>query len=312
MDQDLLQSFLAHNGVEQGYLASLRGGELVVAKTHVQEARVWIKSGKLISLVKHTRYEHCLEHTHEFVEMVYMLSGESTHIVNGAKVVLRAGELLILNQHARQEILPCGEDDVAINFVILPEFFRATLGIMGDEDSTLRKFLFGCLQNENQAGGFLHFKVTDVLVIQNVIENLLWALANDMPNKRSINQYTMGVLFLHLLNHTDKASSGSKKDDLTLKILQYVEERYADGTLEELARILDYNVRWLSTNISRLTGHSYTQLQQQKRLKQAKFLLKTTSLPIAEIARQLGYSDTSHFHRLFRECTGCTPKEFRN
>ena len=38
-------------------------------------------------------------------------------------MVLQEGDLLFLNQNAVQEILPAGKDDIAVNFIVLPEFF---------------------------------------------------------------------------------------------------------------------------------------------------------------------------------------------
>lgn len=51
-----------------------------------------------------------------------MCQGTTTHILNGSKVILEAGDLLFLNQNAEQEILPAGEQDIAVNFIVLPEF----------------------------------------------------------------------------------------------------------------------------------------------------------------------------------------------
>lgn len=47
------------------------------------------------------------------------------------------------------------------------------------------------------------------------------------------------------------------------------------------------------------------------RLQNAKSLLKETTLPIAEIARQCGYDDANYFSRLFRQRCGMTPKAYR-
>lgn len=47
-----------------------------------------------------------------------------------------------------------------------------------------------------------------VLPIQNLVENLIWSIWNKQPNKRSINQVTMGLLFLQLLNHMDRMEAG--------------------------------------------------------------------------------------------------------
>jgi AraC-like DNA-binding protein len=274
-------------------------------------AKYLLRDGSLIKASKHRRFEWCQEHTHDYVEMVYMCTGQTIHLVNGIKIILRAGELLLLNQHAMHKNFPAEEGDLAVNLIILPQFFDITLAMMGDNESDLRKFLIGCLQNENQAGGFLHFKVADVPQVQNLVESLLWTHVRKEQNRRSIDQFNMGLLFLFLLNHTDKIHSGSKQDDLTFKILQYVEDHYSDGTLGELAEALDYDPEWLSTNIKRLTGSTFTELQQDKRIFQAKILLSTTALPVKEIAAQVGYSNTSYFFRLFREREGCSPKDYR-
>jgi len=233
------------------------------------------------------------------------------HIVNGVRVELSAGELLLLGQNALQEILPAGEDDIAVNFIIRPEFFSATLSYLGDDETPLRKFIVDCLCGENETG-FLHFKVSDVLPVQNLVENLLWTLISDTPNKRGINQATMGLLFMQLLNHTDRLTSNSPEQEIVLQILRYVEEHYRDGSLTEIAEELHYDPAWLSREIKRRTGKNYTDLMQDKRLSQAMWLLKNTNKKVDEIAAAVGYENISYFHRLFAGRYGMSPKKLRD
>ena len=309
MNQELLRHFQTLTDDER---ERLRNGDFTYRPPHVVNASKYLKAGKQIVLSVNDRFHATSEHTHDFVEMVYVCTGHITHIVNGTEVIQRAGELLILNQYTRQEILPAGIDDIAVNFIILPSFFELTLGMMGDTESDLRTFLLSCLKNEEQLGGYLHFQVADVLPVQNLVENMLWSLVNNVPYRRSVNQFTMGLLFLHLFNHMGRARPASKQDEMTFQVLQYLDERYAGGTLGELARSLGYNMNWLSGEIKRLTGSTFKQLQKSKRISQAKFLLSTTRLPVMDIAKQVGYNDTSHFYRLFQELTGCSPKHYRD
>ena len=137
-----------------------------------------------------------------------MCSGKTRHIINGSEVVLKQGELLFLSQNATQEIYPASENDIGVNFIVLPEFFDQTLSMIGDEASLIRDFIIDCLRNGSQNIRYLHFKVADILPIQNLIENLIWMLLNTQPNKRRLNQTTMGLLFLHLMNSTDKMEIG--------------------------------------------------------------------------------------------------------
>lgn len=266
---------------------------------------------KLITVRPHTRFVHFPEHTHDYVEIVYMCQGSTTHIVNGVTVELMTGELLLLGQNALQEILPAGENDIAVNFIIRPEFFSATLSYLGDDETPLRKFIVDCLCGENETG-FLHFKVSDVLPVQNLVENLLWTLISDTPNKRGINQATMGLLFMQLLNHTDRLTVNNPEQETVLKVLRYVEEHYREGSLTEIAEVLHYDAAWLSREIKRRTGKNYTDLVQDKRLSQAMWLLKNTNKKVDDIAVAVGYENISYFHRLFAKRYGMSPKKMRD
>jgi len=270
-----------------------------------------LSDAKLIHARPHTRFVHFPEHTHDYIEAVHMCSGQTTHIINGKRLILKEGELLFLGQNAKQEILPAGENDIAVNFIIQPSFFDKTLEMLGAEETPIKNFLLSSLFDaENQS--YLHFRVADVLPVQNLIENLIWTLMSNTANKRNINQITMGLLFMQLLNHTDKLFYESREDKAIIDIFRYIEGNYKNGSLTEVAALLHYDFFWLSHEIKNRTGKTYTEHLQEKRLSQATFLLKNTSLSVEEIAIAVGYENKSYFHRLFKKKYGLTPKSFRH
>lgn len=283
------------------------GQELVI------DSKKMLEHGKMIRIRPHTRFVHFPKHKHNYIEVIYMCKGETVHFIDGEKVILKTGELLFLNQHATQEILPAGEDDIGINFIILPEFFDTAFEMMGEEENLLRDFLVGCLCFDPRYASYLHFQVADVLPVQNLVENMVWTLLSDQPNNRSINQVTMGLLFLQLMHYTDKISHTleSFEQKLIFQVLTYIDENYKDGELTELSAILNYNIYWLSRAIKRLTGRTYKELLQVKRLNQASVLLLNTRLSVTDISIAVGYDNTSYFHRIFRNYYGMSPKEYR-
>ena len=283
------------------------------ASDFMVDSQKLLEAGKLIQIRPHTRFVHFPEHTHNYVEVIYMCSGETTHMINGEKIVLRQGELLFLSQNAVQEILPAGEDDLAVNFIVLPEFFDQALRMMGDEENLVRKFIIDCLRKEEAPIGYLHFKVAEILPIQNLVENLVWTIMNEQQNKRSINQYTMGLLFLQLLNYTDKVNVGQNQheQEVLLGIYRFIEEHYVDGQLSFLAKQLGYDLYSLSRLVKKLTGKTYTALVQEKRLSQAQFLLHHTNWTVADIGMTVGYDNLSYFHQIFRKKNGISPRQWR-
>ena len=270
-----------------------------------------LPSGRIIAIRPHTRFIDFPEHTHDYVEMVYMCSGQTHHVVNGNEIVLNEGELLMLGQHARQSVAAAGEGDVAVNFIVRPAFFSGTLSFLGEEETPLRSFIVSCLTGENEAG-YLLFHVADILPIQNLIENLLYTLTEEIPNRRGILQNTMGLLFAQLLNHTDALQFETPEQNAVLHVLRYIEEHYADGSLTEIAARLHYDLPYLSRLIRQETGKKYTELLQEKRLSQAAWLLRNTDRKVDEISFSVGYENVSYFHRLFAARFGQSPKKYRD
>ena len=124
----------------------------------------------------------------------------------------------------------------------------------------------------------------------------------------------MGLLFLQLMNHMDKVDTdmASVQQKFVIQVLSYVEEHYKSGELTELANELHYDIYWLSREIKRRTGKTYTELVQTKRLTQASYLLRTTAMNVADIAMAVGYDNISYFHRIFQKKYGMTPKKYRD
>ena len=279
----------------------------------VVDSRKLLQHGKLIQIRPHTLFIKFPKHRHNYVEVVYMCQGMTTHYIDGDRVELKTGDLLFLNQYSEQEILPAKAEDIAVNFIILPEFFDVAFSMMGAEENSLKDFLSGTLCGRDTKISYLHFHVADILPIQNLVENMVWTIFYNIGNKRSCNQITMGLLLLQLLNHMDKMETGTRRFDRELvgTVLSYIEEHYKDGTLKELAELMGYDVYWLSREIKKRTGRNYKELLQAKRMSQAMYLLINSKLPVADIIDSVGYNNTSYFYREFKERNQMSPKEYR-
>ena len=312
MDPILLEKLSAITPEEQSILdgrTSIDRDLYMQGQSNEINSRKLLSAGKLITLRPHTRFIHFPEHTHDYVEVVYMCAGSTIHIVNGKTICLEAGDLLFMRQSATHEIQKAGQEDVAVNLIVLPDFFTASLQDIGEEETPLRRFLVDCLCGEQSDTGYLHFAVSGIKPIQNLIENLLWNLLEDYPNKRKMNQMTMSLLFLQLMANTQMLVE--PQEAATVQALSYVENHYISGSLAEAAALLHYDKCWLSREIKRKTGKNFTQLVQDKRLAQAAFLLKTTDRNVDRIAHAVGYENLGYFHQLFREHFGISPRSYR-
>ncbi len=304
MNQDLL-THLREITAEERALLETGGG--IRRERYSSEGEFTVDSGRVIGpgrlmdVSTHTRFAYFPRHRHNYVEIMYVCAGSITHILNGEKtVVLREGDLLFLNQSCRHEILPAGEEDIGVNIIVLPQFFHTAFGMLGKGNS-MSDFLLHCLTQEDPAPLSLQFHTAGLLPVQNLIENLIWsAVYHDDPDSR-LNQLTMGLLLQQLLRHAERLSTDSAgMDKVVLRALRYIDDHYADASLEEFSRA-----------VHRETGSTFKELLQKKRFREAAALLQNTSLPVSDVAYAVGYSNTSYFHRRFREIFSVSPREYR-
>lgn len=283
-------------------------------RSFIIDSHKMLEQGQLMDVRPHTRFVHFPKHRHNYVEIIYMCQGTTTHIINEKDTItLQTGELLFLNQNVTQEILPASRDDIAVNFIVLPEFFNRAFTMLDDEN-VLREFLITTLQQKKSPVSYLHFQVKDVLPVQNLMENLIWSVVTKESNARSTRQITMGLLFLNLLNYTDRMNQNNPDlyhQNIAVAAMRYIEDHYPTATLEEFSSTVSLPAYQVSRLVSRHTGHSFKDLLQKQRLNQAAYLLIHTKMPMETIIASIGYNNSSYFYNLFKKEYGMTPKEYR-
>lgn len=83
-------------------------------------------------------------------------------------------------------------------------------------------------------------------------------------------------------------------------------------SLTRLAEQVSVSPAHLTTQVRRWTGQSLGQWSLQARLDEAALQLRHSPQTVAEVAARSGFSDLSHFRRLFRRRFQQTPQEYRN
>lgn len=280
----------------------------------IVDSKKLLEKGRLIEIRPHTRFIHFPKHSHNYVEMVYMCSGKTTHIINDSdEIVLCEGDLLLLNQNATQEIYAASENDIAVNFIILPEFFDRPFSMI-EEENVLRDFLVSTLSKSNTTSSYLHFQAKDILPVQNLMENMIWTLINKRSGTNTVNQITMGLLFMNLsmfVEMVNKDKPNQREQAIVFSVLKYIENYYKQGTLSDICKELKQSDYFVSKLLKKHTGFNFKELLQQRKLQQAAYLLKQTTLSIDNVMEAIGYENSSYFYRIFKKKYGQSPAEYR-
>ena len=94
--------------------------------------------------------------------------------------------------------------------------------------------------------------------------------------------------------------------------LGFIYENYhKDISLKLVAEYTNTNVSHLSDEFNRQTGSSAPDFISGLRIRKARFYLETSALSIAQISREVGFSDERYFAEIFKKHCGKTPMQYR-
>lgn len=316
MDKWLLEQIQEITPEEQAYLD---GEEEVNKQIYTRkesfeiDCQMFLKQGKLITVRHHSRFIEFPEHKHNYIEIVYVCTGEIVHYIDGKVLSMKEGDLLLMNQHVKHSVKRADLGDIGINFIALPEFFDIPLQMMRRQN-VIADFLLGTLRQNYTVPQYLLFQLKDQKYISNLMENMISSVVYDSENEDVINQYSMGLVFLYLLNNMDKLahnSSQSYEDVVIQAALKYIDSQYRTAVLSRIAEDFNLSLSAVSRLIKKNTGFTFVELLMRKRFQKALMFLVETDLPIEQIASNIGYENQSYFYRQFKAHYGVTPSQYR-
>ena len=96
------------------------------------------------------------------------------------------------------------------------------------------------------------------------------------------------------------------------RCLELVEEEFGEPlTVQDIARRSGTHPVHLSREFRRRFGESLGEYTNNVRVRHACALMRSDTVPLAAVAAATGFTDQSHFCRVFKSLLGCTPSEFR-
>ena len=250
-------------------------------------------------------------HYHDFVEMVYMLSGKCIHIINGVEHSVKKGDMIFINYNQSHRIVG-GIDTEYINILIKPEYI--SMGLRTQENA------FALLE----LSGFKDFvkildesrtKVSFFGDERDEIEEIVAVIQKENEEKQPgydlIIRSELNILLTKVFRKMSIAISdifGGINEKLLLYIRQNVGRKI---TLEEISKKCSYNPSYFSRVFKEYTGKTFSQYVIGIRMENAAMLLENTNLSVTDIYSQVGYGNMTKFFSHFKESFGTTPLQYR-
>jgi len=109
------------------------------------------------------------------------------------------------------------------------------------------------------------------------------------------------------------SESKKQQHDLLTQAIGFIDEHYQDETisLDMVARKVNISPNYFSAMFSQEVGQTFVEYLTNKRIDEAKRMLRLTDMRSSEIAFAVGYKDPHYFSFVFKKVSGCTPSEYR-
>lgn len=103
------------------------------------------------------------------------------------------------------------------------------------------------------------------------------------------------------------------ENNTMFQVIQYVDEEFRSKLkLQTLAKKFHMNPTYLGQVFKKETGKAFNEYLNEKRIEEAKRLLKRTPMKISDIALQVGYPNTDYFISKFKQATGMLPSAYKS
>ena len=272
------------------------------------KSRDFIKDDSYVHTFKMADLVNKEEHLHDFIEIVYILSGKAVERINGFEFNVKHGDLLFINYGSTHSFDFEG-DFSYLNVCFNPELLGRTIS---------KEVAFPLLS----LTAFDELKENDGLNLffsgneRNDLETILFAMLKEekekLPKWNNIVESYMNVLIgLILRKYLSKEIAEDIQEDW-IDLIEFIENNLGTKlTLKTLSEKCFYNPAYFSRVFKEKFNITLTEYIMRKRIERASKMLSDTDMSIDQVARSCGYETISAFYRAFNKIKGMSVSDFR-
>lgn len=251
------------------------------------------------------------EHKHDFIELVYMLKGETVHTIDGKQYTLSHGDMLIINYNQTHS-LRGDTPNTYINILIKPEYVNESL--VNSENAfsllNLSEFKdFSDILDKNKVR--VRFSNEERRKLEASINLLREEMTTKPPGYELYIRSQLNILLITVFRKMSlklDMQGGGISDSILTYISSHCSEKL---TLPQISEMCSYNSAYFSRLFKEYTGVTFTAYLKACRMEMAKKRICETNDNITDIAYEVGYTNKTKFFAHFRETFSMSPLEYR-
>jgi AraC-like DNA-binding protein len=143
----------------------------------------------------------------------------------------------------------------------------------------------------------------------------LYTWAKYLHKQKHTSDAPVEQMLLEVYHKYLKQNHAKKAPEWTKELKEMIQDQLDTNmslSLQQVSHDLEINPSYLSREFSKYFENlSFGDYIRKLRIEKATHLLETTNYPLTEIAYLTGFSDQSHFNRIFKKHVGMTASEYR-
>ncbi len=258
-------------------------------------------------------------HRHEYIEVVYVISGTATHMIEDKTYKVKRGDLYIINVNTAHMFCDSKKNQeplVVYDLMFTPEFFDKALTGSRTIEELDGSYMFRSLF-QGRAGTDASFGVSGSLytMFSELFNRIYHEYRNqDKGYMEIIRAYLLQVVItaIRMDEASANGSTAFNKKQAVKSVIDYIEEHfYTHISVQDLADKVFLNPDYLGRIFKEITGETISTRIQKVRIRHACQMLQATQRTVADIASACGFSDTKFFYSVFKKHMGMLPGDFR-
>jgi AraC-like DNA-binding protein/cupin superfamily acireductone dioxygenase involved in methionine salvage len=288
----------------------------------IQDTKVYLSEDICIApdvnatVAKLSRYTPAFIHSHDFIEIIYVLEGHCTHASGEVTIEMEKGDLCLVAPNISHSISIFNDQGVVMNIMLRCSNFDTVFFDLLTENDILADFFNRIIYSGNKHSPYIFFRTGEDADLRDIFLNLIIEFNSGQKYKNRMMNIQLMLLFTVLLrNHEQDVSVidpiAKKMDNQIVLMLRYIENNFNTVTFAHFAAFFNYSEEHMSRMIKGYTGRTFREILRDIKLKKAAELIINPSIPIKEIVEKIGYADISHFYKNFKNHFGLTPNAYR-
>jgi AraC-like DNA-binding protein len=264
------------------------------------------------------------DHSHDFIELVYLISGSADHVFEGQAYPIKAGDVFIINPgEVHTYRTEPGERIDIINCLFTTELIHETLlKELGVSQSMDYFYVHPFLDKRERFHYRLNLHGAGAGHVLQLMESIMAEWDKRHSGYFTVIKLQMLQLLIVLSRYYGSASTAKEKKPLRASsehslLVQRITgflERHFDKRLaiSALCELFNISSRQLNRVFKQETGQTVTERIHQIRIDRAKQYLDEGDDKVINVAQRVGYEDPAFFTQLFRRMVGCPPGQYRH